>query len=201
MCGRVRQTTPANTIANAYNACIDYAATLLSPGDYTAGEKPLAIHQDEDGPIAAVSRWGPPVPWVPVGKLLRHARSETALTKRTFSEPAKGRRCIVPVDAWFEWGTRPGAERKHHAIAAQDGSITGLAALWWPAAIVNMPRRFVIVTKNASGAPAEIHHRTPMIVLDDNVDAWLDAQSDLDTVRTHLARPSANEGVFEVGTG
>ena len=94
-----------------------------------------------------------------------------------------------------------GKVTKHHAIAAQDGSITGLAALWWPAAIVNMPRRFVIVTKNASGAPAEIHHHAPMIVLDDDVDAWLDAQSDLDTVRTLLARPSANEGVFEVGTG
>ena len=40
-----------------------------------------------------------------------------------------------------------------------------------------------------------------MVLLNDDVDAWLDAQSDLDTVRTLLARPSANEGVFEVGTG
>ena len=98
-------------------------------------------------------------------------------------------------------GHAPGAERKHHAIAAQDGSITGLAALWWPAAVVNMPRRFVIVTKNASGAPSEIHHRTPMVVLDDDVDAWPNPASDVDTVRTLLARPAANEGVFEVGTG
>ena len=123
---------------------------------------------------------------------------ETTLAKPTFRDAGRARRCVVPVHGWFERGTRPGAQRGPHRIGACDGSITGLAALWWPSPVRGSPRRLVVVTKQASGAPAQIHHRCPMVVLDEDLDAWLDAQSETDTVRGLLARPSAEEGMFEV---
>ena len=56
----------------------------------------------------------------------------------------------------------------------------------------------MVVTKTASGAPAQIHHRTPMALLDGDVDTWLDAESEVDAVRALFARPSSDEGTFEV---
>ena len=132
------------------------------------------------------------------GELLRHARAETALTKPTFRDAARGRRCIVPADAWIEWGTRPGARRGPHEVSACEGETTGIAALWWPSPMRGCPRRLVVVTKTASGAPAQIHHRTPMALLDGDVDTWLDAESEVDAVRALFARPSSDEGTFEV---
>ena len=198
MCGRVKQRTAASALSSAYNATLDNQATLFQPGEYSAGAQPLTIMPGSTRPQASVARWGLPAAWLPKGELLRHARAETAAGKPTFRDAASARRCIVPVDAWWEWGTRPGAERKAHEITACDGSSTGLAALWWPAPVTDMPRRIVIVTKAASGPPAQIHHRTPMVVLDEDVDAWLDPQSDTEAVRALLARPSRDEGVFEV---
>ena len=41
------------------------------------------------------------------------------------------RRCIVPVDGFFEWRAIKGARAKQpYAIAMKDGSPFGLAGLW-----------------------------------------------------------------------
>ena len=119
------------------------------------------------------------------------------MSKPTFREAARTRRCIVPVDRWYEWGTRPGARGGPHEVSACEGGTTGFAALWWPSPVRGCPRRLVIVTKAASGAPAQIYHRTPMAVLDADVDTWLDAESELDAVLTLLERPSTAEGTFK----
>ena len=198
MCGRVIQKALANAVANAYEATMEEEATLFHPRERTPGETMLSIVDGEQERAATTIRWGLPAAWLPAGELLRHARAESALIKTTFRDAAKARRCVVPVDAWFERGTRPGAGRGPHRIGACDGSITGLAALWWPSAVRGSPRRLVVVTKQASGAPAQIHHRTPMAVLHADVDAWLDAESEIDIVRRLLARPSTEEGGFEV---
>ena len=39
------------------------------------------------------------------------------------------RRCIVPVDGFFEWQANKGGKRPY-AIAMKDGSPFGLAGLW-----------------------------------------------------------------------
>ena len=198
MCGRVIQKTPVQSVASAYGARMEEEVTLFEPGEYTAGGQVLSIEASENGREASLSRWGLPAAWLTAGELLRHARAETAMSKPTFREAARTRRCIVPVDAWIEWGTRPGARRGPHEVRACEGGTTGIAGLWWPSAVRRCPRRLVIITKTASGPPAQIHHRTPMAVLDSDIDIWLDAESELDAVQALLARPSTREGTFEV---
>jgi putative SOS response-associated peptidase YedK len=47
------------------------------------------------------------------------------------SDSLAQRRCIVPVDGFFEWRAIRGAARKQpYAIAMNDGSPFGLAGLW-----------------------------------------------------------------------
>lgn len=197
MCGRVRLTTQAASIAEAYDAKADANAILFRPGDYTPGERLLAINGGKEGRQAVTSIWGKRAEWLRNGDLLRHARAESALAKPTFEESARTRRCIVPVDGWFERGTRPGVAKGPHSICAEDGSITGLAALFWPPTVRGGFRRLVVITKQAMGAAAAIHHRTPMVVRTDDIETWLDAQAEIDGVRALLARPAAEEGRFQ----
>jgi putative SOS response-associated peptidase YedK len=49
----------------------------------------------------------------------------------TFREAYRKRRCIVPVDGFFEWKAIKGARAKQpYAIAMKDGSPFGIAGLW-----------------------------------------------------------------------
>ena len=196
MCGRVFQTTPAATMAGIFGARLN-GGRLFRPGEYGAGDETLAIVTGQDGPEATALTWGLEVEWLPRGELLRHARAETAMRKRTFADSAAVRRGIAPVDAWIERATRPGPPRGAHVVQPSDGGVVGLAALWWRNADDRTPERLVIVTKGAMGAPAEIHHRTPMVVTPDDAPAWLDPASKIAAIQALLTRPASAEGQFE----
>jgi putative SOS response-associated peptidase YedK len=58
-----------------------------------------------------------------------NARAETVATLPMFREAYRSRRCIVPVDGFFEWKSLTGAKQPY-AIAMEDGSPFGIAGLW-----------------------------------------------------------------------
>ena len=60
-----------------------------------------------------------------------NAKAETVARLPMFREAYAFRRCIVPVDGFFEWRAIRGARAKQpYAIAMRDGSPFGLAGLW-----------------------------------------------------------------------
>ena len=60
-----------------------------------------------------------------------NAKAESVATLPMFREAYARRRCIVPVDGFFEWRAIKGARAKQpYAIAMKDGSPFGLAGLW-----------------------------------------------------------------------
>ena len=76
-------------------------------------------------------------------------------------------------------------------------TVAGLAMLWWRDRATRRPAQLVIVTKQAMGAPAKIHHRTPMVVTPNDAEAWLDPTSKIAPIEALLARPATGEGEFE----
>ena len=58
-----------------------------------------------------------------------NAKAETVSKLPMFREAYRRRRCIVPVDGFFEWRAEHGAKQPY-AIAMQDRSRFGLAGLW-----------------------------------------------------------------------
>ena len=49
---------------------------------------------------------------------------------------------------------------------------------------------------SAMGAPAQIHHRTPMVIKRDDAPTWLDPTSKIAPIQALLARPASAEGEF-----
>ena len=71
----------------------------------------------------------------------------------TFRDAYRARRCIVPVDGFFEWKAIRGQRAKQpYAIAMTDGAPFGTAGIWenWKEPIDEWLRTFAIITTDAN---------------------------------------------------
>jgi len=139
---------------------------------------------------------------------LINARSETVArmpgVRDAFAVAA--RRCIVPVDGFYEWVGEPKAKRPiwFHArdSAAGDGGTYGggvedrgggggdllrLAGLWTPDGTATGGARFTILTTAANDVVSQAHDRMPVILAAADVDTWLGADA---VVAQRLLRPA-----------
>jgi putative SOS response-associated peptidase YedK len=99
-----------------------------------------------------------------------------------FREAYAQRRCIVPVDGFFEWRAITGTRAKQpYAIALKDGSPFGLAGLWenWRNPRTGQwERTFAIITVPSNELVAQIHNRMPAIISPRSYDRWLSLEPD-----------------------
>jgi putative SOS response-associated peptidase YedK len=111
-----------------------------------------------------------------------NAKAETLRTLPSFREAYRKRRCIVPVDGFFEWKAIRGQKAKQpFAIAMKDGSPFGIAGLWenWKDPKTGeWIRTFVIITTDANTLVADIHDRMPVILAPSDYARWLGDEPD-----------------------
>jgi hypothetical protein len=130
-----------------------------------------------------------------------HAAAETILWKTFppeprpfFAEAYRKRRCMMPIDGFFEWKAVKGAKlRQPYAIAMKDGAPFGLAGLWenWrDPASGEWLRTFCIVTTRANALVREIHSRMPAILAPADYERWLSDEDDpRDLLKPYPAEP------------
>ena len=109
-----------------------------------------------------------------------NAKAETIADKPTFRDAYRLRRCIVPVDGFFEWQAMKGGKQPY-AIAMKDGSPFGLAGLWenWKnPATHEWIRTFTIITVPSNDLVSRIHDRMPAILDRRDYDRWLGKEAD-----------------------
>ena len=126
-----------------------------------------------------------------------NARAETVQTAATWREPFKKRRCLVPVDGFYEWKTlgTPGPKGKP---AKQPYSITvagkqpfAFAGLWdaWKDKDGGWLQSFAIITTDANEAMSAVHTRMPVILPERDWVRWLareyDAPPPVDLLRPY----------------
>lgn len=111
-----------------------------------------------------------------------NAKCETVDRLPTFADAYRRRRCIVPVDGFFEWKAIKGQKAKQpYAIAMKDGRPFAVGALWenWKdLASGEWIRTFAIITTDANELVAEIHNRMPLILRPDDYTRWLSDEPD-----------------------
>ena len=90
-----------------------------------------------------------------------NAKAETVSRVPMFRDAYQGRRCIVPVDGFFEWRAEKGVKQPY-AIAMNGGSPFGIAGLWenWrDPGSGEWVRTFAVITVPANELIAQIHDR------------------------------------------
>jgi putative SOS response-associated peptidase YedK len=182
MCGRFAQERPASDLAEIF------AAEPLAddPGpryNVAPTDDALVVVQREDRRAITAYRWGLVPHWatdLKSGSRMFNARAETITTSPAFRAAFARRRCLVPVEAFYEW-KREGSVRQPFAIRRVDGRPLVLAGVWagWrdPASDPEAPlvrRTFSIVTTTPNDAMAALHDRMPVIVPDEAWHRWLD---------------------------
>jgi putative SOS response-associated peptidase YedK len=103
-----------------------------------------------------------------------NAKSETVATLPTFRDAYRRRRCILPVDGFYEWMATKGGKQPY-AIAMKDHSPFGIAAIWenWKDPSGEWVRTFAVLTTAANDLVARIHDRMPAILRPQDYDRWL----------------------------
>lgn len=124
-----------------------------------------------------------------------NARAETLATTPTFRDSvARGRRCVVVTDGFFEW-EKVGKERLPFWFRpANDERLLLMAGVWdsWFDKEAEAKKTsFSIVTTRASSDVTFLHHRMPVLLRDDDaLAAWLDASPGLPEAASALFQPS-----------
>lgn len=120
-----------------------------------------------------------------------NARSESVATRPMFRQLIATRRCVIPVDGFYEWQVTASGKLPHY-VRLESGEPMLLAGLWdrWQHGDAAPIESFTILTTDASKAIADLHGRMPAIISAADLAQWLDARgTDATTART-LLRPS-----------
>ncbi|WP_137724743.1 SOS response-associated peptidase [Prescottella subtropica] len=198
MCGRYATTADPASLAVELDA-VNEAGDAERAANYNVAPTTsvLAVvarhdHDDPESPVARRirrMRWGlVPSYTKELGKgaPLFNARSETVATKPSFRTSLRHKRCLVPMDGWYEWQTEPTPDGKAvkvpYYMSRGDGQRIFMAGVWavWhdPTAPADPPLlSTTILTADSVDQLANVHDRMPLILPPDRWDAWLDPDS------------------------
>jgi len=186
----------------------------------------VAVQASGDVRLEAM-RWGLIPPWArdkSIGAKLANARAETIDEKPSFRQPFRRRRCLLPVDGYYEWESRPSGKQPVY-YSMRDGDLFCLAGLWetWTTpeqtdepelpglgqAQAETLCTFTVITTTPNRLAKRVHDRMPVIVHPADYDRWLSAESqaadlkqllqpfDDESMRGHYVTPLMNNPRFE----
>jgi len=119
-----------------------------------------------------------------------NARAESITISATWRGPFKTRRCLVPVDGFYEWKALDDSrkpKKQPYAIALSNGEPMAFAGLWdaWKEPkpkgdSVHTPdtwlQSFSIITTEANELMSQVHTRMPVILREKDWARWLDRE-------------------------
>ena len=177
MCGRFTQERPASDLADIFAAepLVDEPGPRFNVAPTDEG---LVVVQRDDRRAITSYRWGLVPHWateLKAGSRMFNARAETLTASPAFRDAFRRKRCLVPVDSFYEW-KREGTVRQPYRVVREDGRPMALAGLWagWKDPSTQQVRRtFTIVTTTPNEAVADLHDRMPVLIPDSAWDLWL----------------------------
>jgi putative SOS response-associated peptidase YedK len=179
MCGRVIQASPPDQLGLKIVQALDdrdnrikVATARNTPPRYNAApsQELWVIRQNRDTGERSLDllKWGLIPYWCkekPKAPPI-NAKCETVVKLPMFRDAYAKRRCIMPIDGFFEWKAILGSKAKQpFAIAMKDRSPFALAGLWenWKdPSTGEWVRTFCVLTTSANELVASIHDRMPL---------------------------------------
>lgn len=202
MCGRFVSSSTPDEIAQYFDAEPAPEAALEPSWNVAPTNDVYVVLEDGGLRRVAPHHWGLVPIWASspsMGSKMINARAEGLATKNAFKHAFRKRRCIVPVDGFYEWRKVPGQRTKQpYFISRPDGEPLAFAGLWeeWKGPERDGSQRLrstTIITTTPNDLMATIHDRMPVILPPTAWDAWLDpANADLDALG-HLLVPAPSD--------
>ncbi|GAA2752192.1 MULTISPECIES: SOS response-associated peptidase [Kitasatospora] len=217
MCGRFVSTTRPEDLVDHFGIQQwDPTETLAPSWNVAPTESAFAVldraPKGEREPVRQlrVLRWGLVPAWsrsADTAVKMINARADTVHEKPAYRQAFASRRCLLPVDGYYEWQTLPaegrGRPRKQpYFVSRVDGAplaLAGLYEFWRDRALPpDHPDAWLVtctvVTTDAEPMLAPIHERMPLFLDPSRFDAWLDpALDEPEEVRRLLVPPAPGE--------
>jgi putative SOS response-associated peptidase YedK len=195
MCGRARLSSDVSEIKIAFGIPPERPTPNIAPSWNVAPTDPLPVvrYDAKDRQRSLdVMRWGLVPFWakdIKVGFANINAKAEGIETKPAFREAFRQRRCLLPVDNFYEWAKTPSGKQPY-AIALKGDGLMALAGLWetWRSPAGERVRSFAIITTEPNELCARLHNRMPVVLQPEAWPVWLGEEpADLTQLKALLA--------------
>ena len=187
MCGRYAQTQEMRDLVEEFAVTGKFPDHALPASWNIAPTNEIYIVRNDQNNHRelATASWGMIGPWLKDEAEARasqsraiNARSESIHEKPTFRDSFKSRRCLIPADGYYEWATELGRYKTKQPfyITSNDGHPLSIAGIWnsWRSPSGMLIQTASVITREAVGELAAIHHRMPVIMPKNRWDNWLD---------------------------
>lgn len=166
MCGRFVAKNELETIKEVFK--ISGTDVMQLPENYNVSptQSSYIIQSGaKNEPTLSVFRWGFSAAWDDKKKIA-NARSESILEKKSFRDSFLHRRCLVPMNGYYEWFRIDEKPKQAYFIFSKK-----LALL--PVAGIYLNGEVTILTREANSKLSKIHDRMPVLIAPKNWNTWL----------------------------
>jgi putative SOS response-associated peptidase YedK len=178
MCGRARLAPDWDKITREMHLSDKSVPLNVQPSWNIAPTQDMLVvaFRKDEGRAARLACWGLIPAWAAEPKAMGavfNAKCETVREKPTFRNAwAKGRRCLVVVDGYYEWRK---SDKAPFTIARADGKLMALAGLWerWGKQEGEFVYSCTVVTVPAGPGMDVLHDRAPLILKEADWPVWL----------------------------
>ena len=205
MCGRYVRKTGALEIAHAFSA-VDSGQHLALNFNISPTSDVFALRANGGEVRLDVMSWGLVPSWakdVSRAASLINARSESVAEKPSFRNLISRHRCVMPMNAYYEWKPmkvagkamkQPFAFFPGKDSAYDHDSHFAVASLWstWRDGEGSELTTCVALTTEANDRVSRVHNRMPVLLTKDGVAQWL---SDDVVAPLHLANGIPDDAV------
>ena len=190
MCGRSTLTKNEQELEKRFNATFysdDLERYNPIPNFNVAPTHMMPVITNTDSSHINLFKWGLIPFWAKdskIGSSMINARIETIIEKNTYKSVVQKKRCLVPLDGFYEW-KKAGKSKVPFRIQVKDQEIFTCAGMWdiWRSANGEEIHSFTIITLPANEFMMQIHDRMPAILLPDLEKDWL--QNDVNVNNIH----------------
>lgn len=202
MCGRFVQASPPTLLVEHFHVDERVVPDTLEPHYNVAPRMDVLTIVDRDHTRRlGHMRWGLVPLWAEspaIGDRMINARAETLLEKAAFRSAFERRRCIIPVDGFYEWQATPGPKKQPMYIHARDNAPFALAGLWESWRDRDEPdarwlQTCVVITTDANALMRPVHDRMPVVLDEGDWREWLDREVTDASALVPMLRPPPEE--------
>lgn len=177
MCGRYAASRDVQELQTLFDVEEIDAPQLPPSYNITPTQPTYIIDRHDAHRRLRMVNWGLVPSWShdPSGAArLINARGDTITEKPSFKQAYTRRRCIIPMDGWYEWS---GTEKQPWYITQKDGiaAVAGIFERWTsPTDPQRVLHTCAVITTDNNADLAHVHDRMPVVLRPADIDWWLD---------------------------